>query len=66
MSLKAFHVVFITIATLLALLTAAWCLQGYQQTGAPGPLLGAAGSVLGGVALAVYGTWFLRKMGRLA
>jgi hypothetical protein len=66
MSLKAFHVVFITVATLLALLMAAWCLQGYQQTGEPGPLLGAAGSLLGGVALVAYGSWFLRKMGRLA
>jgi len=62
MSLKAFHVVFISASVLLAFGFAAWCLGASPD----GPHLTAAvGSVAGGFALAGYEAWFLRKMRRL-
>ena len=61
MSLKAFHVVFVTASVLLAFGFAAWCFEA-----APAPSLGrlAAGatSVLVGFGLAAYEAWFLKKM----
>lgn len=55
MSLKAFHIAFIALATLLALWLAAWA------AGHGFPLLaGGAGAAAAG--LVVYGIWFLRKM----
>lgn len=55
MSLKAFHIAFITCSTLLALGLAGWAWTH-----------GFAGLAVGGVAVAVllvvYGAWFLKKM----
>ena len=65
MNLKAFHVVFITACTVLSLTVAVWCVQQWRHDGGSSLLLGAAASVAGGVALAVYGSWSLKKMGRL-
>jgi len=65
MSLKGFHVVFITASVLLAFLLAWWCLtEGPQPTGT-GRLAAAALSVAAGLALCAYEAWFLRKMRRL-
>ena len=58
MSLKAFHIVFVTLATLLAAGFAAWALR--EPTGSY-RWLGVL-SVAAAVALPVYGWWFLRKM----
>ena len=55
MSLKGFHVVFVTLSTLLALGFAGWAL-GIGEHRA----LGVASLVVG-LALPVYGWWFLRK-----
>jgi len=61
MSLKAFHVVFITASVLLAFFFAAWCLGlGRQEAGAGWQAAG-IGSLVAGVALAAYEGWFLRK-----
>ena len=61
MSLRAFHVVFIGASTLLAFFFAAWCLGlGPHEAGAGWRAAG-AGSLLAGVALAVYESWFLRQ-----
>ena len=65
MGLKAVHVVFITACTALALSLAAFCVREYRREPTAGALAGAAGSLVGGVGLAVYGSWFLKKMGRL-
>ncbi|MBZ0111229.1 MAG: hypothetical protein K8J08_02080 [Thermoanaerobaculia bacterium] len=58
MSLKAFHVLFVTASTLLAAGVAFWA---FQQ--APGEGMGwlGFGSVGAAIALPVYGVWFLRK-----
>jgi len=65
MSLKGFHIVFITFSTLLALGIAAWCVWVNKTVGAPVYLAGAIGALLGAVVLVVYGIWFYRKMKRL-
>jgi hypothetical protein len=65
MSLKGFHIVFITFSTLLALACGAWCLWVNSVVGAPVYLAGAICSFVAAVVLVVYGIWFYRKMKRL-
>jgi len=65
MSLKGFHIVFITFATLLALGSGAWCLWVDSMHGSPSFRIGAIGSFVAGAALIIYGIWFYRKMKRL-
>ncbi len=65
MSLKGFHIVFITFSTLLALGVGAWCIWVNLVEGVPIYLAGAIGSFGAAVALVVYGIWFYRKMKRL-
>jgi hypothetical protein len=65
MSLKGFHILFITFATLLALAVGAWCIWVDLVEGAPIYLTGAICSFAAAVALVVYGVWFWRKMKRL-
>jgi hypothetical protein len=65
MSLKGFHIVFITFSTLLALGCSGWCLWIDLVEGAPVYLLGAILSFAAAIALVVYGFWFYRKMKRL-
>ena len=65
MSLKAFHIVFIVVSTLLALGTGIWCLWVNLVTGAPIYVVGAVASFVVAILLMVYGFWFYRKMKRL-
>ena len=65
MSLKGFHIVFITFSTLLALGVAAWCVWVNRTVGEPVYLAGAFGGFLSAIALMAYGVWFYRKMKRL-
>jgi Na+/melibiose symporter-like transporter len=59
MSLKGFHVLFITVATMLCAGFTLWAVSQLGQGGAA-PALAIAGLV-SSVALPVYGAWFLRK-----
>jgi hypothetical protein len=63
MSLKSFHVVFITASALVAFFFAVWCLtpQAREQLGG-GRAAAAAVSALVGVGLCLYERWFLKKM----
>lgn len=61
MSLKTFHLIFVTAAILLALGCAAWAVQNYRAEGGLGNLLFGIGSALVGVALIVYERYFLKK-----
>jgi hypothetical protein len=61
MSLRAFHVVFITASALVAFFFAAWCLGLGPHEGEAGWQAAGVGSLLAGLALAVYEGWFLRK-----
>ena len=65
MSLKGFHIVFISVSTLLALGVGAWCLWVDSMEGAPIFRIGALCSFLAAVGLVIYGVWFYRKMKRL-
>jgi hypothetical protein len=62
MSLKAFHLVFITISTLLAFGIGAWLLRDYfSPEGRVTDLAFGLASVAAGVALIVYERYFLKK-----
>ncbi len=65
MSLKGVHLVFIAAATLLALVFALWCLDGYRSGGGTGLLVAGVASLLSVGGLVAYGGWFVRKMGRI-
>jgi hypothetical protein len=62
MSLKGFHILFITVSTLLALGVGAWCLWVNSIEGTPVFRIGAFVAAAG---LMTYGVWFYRKMKRL-
>lgn len=57
MSLKAFHVFFVTFATMLAVGFGVWCLR--QAGGGYLPL--ALVSMLAAAMLVVYAVWFIKK-----
>jgi len=63
MSLKTFHIVFITLSSALALGCGAWLLvEGLSAGGPKKDILFGVGSLLGGVGLIVYGRYFLKKL----
>jgi uncharacterized membrane protein YccC len=65
MSLKGFHIVFITFSTLLALGGAGLCIRVNRLAGGSGYLIGAVICFAAALALVVYGVWFYKKMKRL-
>lgn len=60
MSLRAFHIVFVTVATLLCAFLAVWAFRFAENRDAMITVLGAVGA-LGVFAMPVYGVYFLRK-----
>ncbi len=62
MSLKAFHIIFITASVLLAFGFGAWSLVGYSDSGRTADLAFGGVSVSIGVGLIVYGRYFLKKL----
>ena len=62
MSLKAFHLVFVTASVLLAFGFAAWSLMNYFEVTRTMDLVFGVGSGLIGIALIVYGRYFLKKL----
>jgi hypothetical protein len=64
MSLKGFHVVFVSASALVAFFFAFWCVAAVRDPGA-GRVAAAVVSALAGVGLLAYEAWFLRKMRRL-
>lgn len=62
MSLKAFHVVFITASVLLAFWFGWFELSRYADTKASADLWFGAGSCVAGVSLIAYGIYFLKKL----
>jgi hypothetical protein len=65
MSLKGFHLFFIAISVVLTAFVAAWAVSQYQTAHEISYAIAGALSIAGGIALAVYGTMFQRKMRRL-
>ncbi len=63
MSLKAFHIVFITSAILLTLGFGGWCLSNFLSAeGTKRDLAAAIVSLVAAIALFVYGRYFLKKL----
>ncbi len=62
MSLKAFHIFFIVLATALAVGFGVWATRDFAQSGNWVNLALGVGSFIGSIALAYYGVWFLRKL----
>ncbi|MGC9943384.1 MAG: hypothetical protein ABSE48_16275 [Verrucomicrobiota bacterium] len=59
MSLKAFHLIFVTLLTTLSFGFAAWAFLGGH------PLLGIAG-ILAAIAVIFYGFYFLKKLKKIS
>ncbi len=67
MSLKAFHLVFITAAVILAFGCAIWGVKSFfSETGRAWHLIFGLGSLGVGVGLVVYERYFLRKLKRVS
>ena len=65
MSLKAFHLVFISVCVMLMAFVAAWAGQQYQTLHQISYAMTAVGALATGLGLALYGAAFQRKMRRL-
>ena len=67
MSLKAFHVIFITAASALAFGFGGWLLRAYRSPeGTTSDLAWAVASLVTGVGLLVYEVFFLRKLKKVS
>lgn len=65
MSLRAFHIVFVTLATLLCVFMVLWAfLWAGSGGGARVTAIGIAG-ILGAIGLPIYGIFFYRKMRKM-
>ena len=62
MSLKAFHIVFVSVSVLLMLGLAGWCFVNYRNGGTVNDLVWAAVSLVVAAGLVVYGRFFLKKL----
>ena len=62
MSLKAFHLIFVTASIAVSIFLGVWSFMSYRTTGARVDLIYVATSVIAIVALLWYGRYFLRKL----
>ena len=62
MSLKAFHVLFVTLSTLLAVGFGLWSAERFLEAGGAAPLAWAVAGFAAAASLVTYGLWFLRKL----
>jgi hypothetical protein len=61
MSLKAFHIVFVTASVLLLLVLAGWCFGNYREDQSAVHLVWGALSIAASAGMVAYGKLFLRK-----
>jgi hypothetical protein len=67
MSLKAFHVIFVTASSALAFGCAVWGLKNYfSQGGGTWDLVFGLGSIAVGIALIIYERYFLKKLKKVS
>ncbi|MCC7290979.1 MAG: hypothetical protein IT449_02835 [Phycisphaerales bacterium] len=66
MSLKAFHVFFVLLATALCGMCALWAAREYMNEHATEMLVFSILSALSGVGILIYGGWFIRKQKHLS
>ena len=64
MSLKGFHIVFVTVSTLLCVFMALWAFLLAPDSIRIASAIGVAG-ILGAIALPIYGVCFYRKITRI-
>jgi len=64
MSLKSFHIVFVTVSTLLCLFLALWSFALSPESSSMITALGVVGAI-GAVVMPVYGVCFYRKVSRI-
>jgi hypothetical protein len=64
MSIKSFHLVFVTVSTLLCLFLVLWAFAFTVETSTIATILGVVG-VLGAVLMPIYGVYFYRKHNRI-
>ncbi len=62
MSLKAFHITFIILSTLLTLAFGVWAVDDFGRSASLVHLALGVGSFIGSGVLVWYGIWFLRKL----
>ncbi|MDP6777613.1 MAG: hypothetical protein QGI83_12700 [Candidatus Latescibacteria bacterium] len=62
MSLKAFHIFFVGISTLLSVGFGFWSLRLYLHSGDGADLALGVGAFVGSAVLVSYGAWILRKL----
>jgi len=62
MSLKAFHILFVSLSSLLCFAFGGWNLHRYRTEGGWAALALGLGALGAGVGLIVYGRWFWRKI----
>lgn len=65
MSLKWFHVLFITLSFALAVGVGIWGVRAYTLSGTVRELVIGVASLIGAVVVVVYARWFLRKAERI-
>ena len=66
MSLKAFHIVFVTVCVLVMLVIAAWSFGNYRVDGSNMDLIWGCLSTIAALGLLVYGKLFLRKFKKVS
>lgn len=66
MSLKAFHIIFITAASLLAFGFGVWMLRAYDAEGVKSDLIYGVSSLVAGVGLLIYEGFFLKKLKKVS
>lgn len=62
MSLKTFHIFFISLSSIFTFGFGVWLLQSFSTINEIGSLIGAILAFLSGVGLIIYGIRFLRKL----
>jgi len=62
MSLKTFHLVFVTLSTLLTLGFGVWAFRDYTRSGEVGSAAVAVVSWAFGAVLPLYGRWVMQKL----
>jgi hypothetical protein len=62
MSLKAFHIFFISLSVALAIGFSVWLLRSYERTGDGWTLAGSLASLLAAAGLVAYGIRILKKL----
>ena len=65
MSLKLFHIIFITVSVLMSLVVGLWAIDAYRADGSSTWVALAVVAFVGGGFLVVYGNRFMQKMRRL-